>query len=84
LVRFIGVTGHGIDIARLHKRAPELLDFDSVLFPYNYLMMQNPQYASDVIDLFRLCEARNTAVQTIKLINRAGWGDRPQTRNTWY
>lgn len=84
LVRFIGVTGHGVDIARLHKQALERFDFDSVLFPYNYPMMQNPQYAADVIDLLRLCEARNTAVQTIKSITRAGWGDRPQTRNTWY
>lgn len=84
LVRFIGVTGHGTEIAHLHKRALELFDFDSVLLPYNFLMMQNPQYAADVIDLLRLCEARNVAVQTIKSITRAGWGDRPKTRNTWY
>ena len=84
LVRFIGVTGHGVDIARLHKLALERFDFDSVLFPYNYPMMQNPQYVADVIDLMRLCEARNTAVQTIKSITRGGWGDRQQMRNTWY
>ena len=84
LIRFIGVTGHGVDIARLHKLALERFDFDSVLFPYNYPMMQNPQYVADVIDLMRLCEARNTAVQTIKSITRGGWGDRQQTRNTWY
>jgi len=84
LVRFIGVTGHGVDIARLHKLALERFDFDSVLFPYNYPMMQNPQYVADVIDLMRLCEARNTAVQTIKSITRGGWGDRQRTRNTWY
>jgi aryl-alcohol dehydrogenase-like predicted oxidoreductase len=84
LVRSIGITGHGTDIARLHKLALERFDFDSVLFPYNYLMMQNPQYAADVIDLLRSCEMRNTAAQTIKSITRAGWGNRPQTRNTWY
>jgi predicted aldo/keto reductase-like oxidoreductase len=84
LVRFIGITGHGTGIARLHKRALERFDFDSVLLPYNYVMMQNPQYAADVIDLLRSCKARNIAVQAIKSITRAGWGDRPQTRNTWY
>jgi aryl-alcohol dehydrogenase-like predicted oxidoreductase len=84
LVRFIGITGHGTDIARLHKLALERFDFDSVLFPYNYVMMQNPKYAADAFDLLKSCEARNTAVQTIKSITRAGWGDRPQTRNTWY
>jgi aryl-alcohol dehydrogenase-like predicted oxidoreductase len=84
LVRFIGVTGHSTDIARLHRRALERFDFDSVLFPYNYLMLQNPQYSADVIDLLSLCEERNTAVQTIKSIARSGWGERPHTRNTWY
>ena len=84
LVRFIGVTGHGTDIARLHKAALERFDFDSVLLPYNYTMMQNPRYAADFIELLRTCEQRNVAVQTIKSITRAPWGDHPQTRNTWY
>jgi len=84
LVRFIGVTGHGTEIARLHKSALERFDFDSVLLPYNYLMMQNPRYAADVKELFRVCAERNVAIQTIKSITRAAWGDRPQTRSTWY
>jgi hypothetical protein len=47
-------------------------------------MMQNPQYATDVINLLKACAAGNTAAQTIKSITRAGWGNQPQTRNTWY
>jgi predicted aldo/keto reductase-like oxidoreductase len=84
LVHFIGITGHGTDIARLHKLALERFDFDSVLFPYNYPMLQNPQYAADVNELLRACATANIAAQTIKSITRAGWGDRPQTRSTWY
>lgn len=84
LIRFIGVTGHGTDIARLHKKALERFDFDSVLLPYNYPMMQNPQYAADVRHLFRICAERNVAIQTIKSITRAPWGDHPHTRSTWY
>jgi aryl-alcohol dehydrogenase-like predicted oxidoreductase len=84
LARFIGVTGHGVDIARLHKAALERFDFDSVLLPYNYAMMQNPRYAADFSELLRACEQRNAAVQTIKSLTRAPWGDRPHTRNTWY
>ena len=84
LVRFIGVTGHGTEIARLHKSALERFDFDSVLLPYNYPMMQNPRYAADVKELFRVCAERNVAIQTIKSITRAAWGNRPQTRSTWY
>jgi len=84
LVRFIGITGHGTEIARLHREALERFDFDSVLLPYNYPMMQNPKYAADVIALFRICAERNTAIQAIKSITRSPWGDHPQTRSTWY
>ncbi len=47
LVRFLGVTGHDTAIPVMHKRSLMRFDFDSVLLPYNYAMMQNPQYAAD-------------------------------------
>jgi predicted aldo/keto reductase-like oxidoreductase len=84
LVRFIGVTGHGVTVAAMHKRALEQFDFDSVLLPYNYTMMQNPAYAADFEALLALCQERNVAVQTIKSITRGPWGDKPHTRATWY
>ncbi|RME82941.1 MAG: aldo/keto reductase [Caldilineae bacterium] len=84
LTRFIGITGHGTQIARLHLRALERMDFDAVLLPYNYPMMQNPQYAADFRALLQVCEARNVAVQTIKSLCRRPWGRKPQTRATWY
>ena len=40
LVRFIGVTGHGLRIAEMHLRSLERFDFDSVLLPYNFTMRQ--------------------------------------------
>ncbi len=43
LVRFLGITGHGTKIAELHRRSLERFEFDSVLLPYNYTMMQNSQ-----------------------------------------
>lgn len=84
LTRFIGITGHGTLIAHLHRRALERVDFDAVLLPYNYAMMQNPQYAADFEALMAVCQARNVAVQTIKSITRRPWGTRPPTRTTWY
>jgi aryl-alcohol dehydrogenase-like predicted oxidoreductase len=84
LVRFIGVTGHGTEIAALHLKALEKFDFDSVLLPYNYAMMKNLQYRADFEKLVERCQARNTAIQTIKSLTRAGWGERLHTRNTWY
>ncbi len=84
LVRFIGVTGHGVTIAAMHMRSLERFDFDSVLLPYNYPMMQNPQYAADFEALLALCQERNVAVQTIKAVTRAPWGERERTAATWY
>ncbi|HEV2126733.1 MAG TPA: aldo/keto reductase [Chloroflexota bacterium] len=84
LVRFIGVTGHGTGIARMHRRSLERFPFDSVLLPYNFVMMQNPEYAADFEALVSLCEERGVAVQTIKAITRAPWGERDRTTSTWY
>jgi aryl-alcohol dehydrogenase-like predicted oxidoreductase len=84
LVRFIGVTGHGVTIAAMHKRSLEKFDFDSVLLPYNYPMMQNEQYVADFEALLALCQQRNIAVQTIKAITRRPWGDQARSRATWY
>jgi aryl-alcohol dehydrogenase-like predicted oxidoreductase len=84
LVRFIGVTGHGLTVAAMHRRALERFDFDSVLLQYNYLVMQNSQYAADFESLLTLCQERNVAVQTIKSITRGPWGDKPHNRATWY
>lgn len=84
LVRFIGVTGHGVTVARQHLRSLERFDFDSVLLPYNYPMMQNAQYAADFEELVARCHERNVAIQTIKAITKAPWGDQPHTAATWY
>ena len=84
LVSYIGVTGHGLTVAKRHLESLEAYDFDSVLLPYSYVMMQLPGYAADFEALFAVCQERNVAVQTIKAITRAPWGDKKQTRATWY
>ena len=84
LVRFLGVTAHGSKSAVMHIRSLERFDFDSVLLPYNYLMMQNTRYASEFNELIELCKKRNVAVQTIKSIARRPWSDLPRTYNTYF
>jgi aryl-alcohol dehydrogenase-like predicted oxidoreductase len=84
LVRFIGVTGHGTTVAAMHRRALERFPFDSFLLPYNYPMMQNRQYAADFEALLAVCQERGVAVQTIKAITRAPWGEQPHSAATWY
>ena len=84
LVRFIGVTGHGAQIAATHFRSLERFDFDSVLLPYSYIMMQNSYYADAFERLATVCQERNVAMLTIKSIARSPWWGRERTRTTWY
>jgi predicted aldo/keto reductase-like oxidoreductase len=84
LVRFLGVTGHGLKAPAMHLRSLERFDFDSVLLPYSYTLMQNPRYAADVDTLLSLCRERGVAIQTIKSIARRPWGERPKTHNTYF
>ena len=84
LTRFIGVTGHGVIAPEMHSCSLERYDFDSVLLPYSYVMMQNPQYAADFDALTELCQERVVAVQTIKSLVHRPWGERERTRATWY
>ncbi|HUQ42464.1 MAG TPA: aldo/keto reductase [Candidatus Limnocylindrales bacterium] len=84
LVRFIGVTGHGIEAPRQHRRSLERFPFDSVLFPYNFTQMQG-RYADDAEALIALCAKRGVAMQTIKAITLGAWRqERPATPTTWY
>jgi aryl-alcohol dehydrogenase-like predicted oxidoreductase len=84
LVRFIGVTGHGLTIAAMHQRSLERFAFDSVLLPYSHVSVQDEQYASDFERVLATCNERNVAVQTIKGIARGPWGSREHTSSTWY
>jgi aryl-alcohol dehydrogenase-like predicted oxidoreductase len=84
LIKWIGVTGHGIQIAANHRRSLDRFDFDSVLLPYNFVTMQLPYYAENFEALTRTCAERNVAVQTIKSIAAKPWLGREHTRTTWY
>lgn len=84
LTRFIGVTGHGVTVAAMHLRSLERFPFDSVLLPYNYVMMQNQQYAADFEALSKVCAERNIAMQTIKGITLGPWNEKEHTHGTWY
>jgi len=84
LVRWIGVTGHGAQIAANHRRSVQRFDFDSVLLPYNFVTMQSPYYAENFEALVATCAERGTAVQTIKSIALRPWLGRERRRTTWY
>ena len=84
LVRFIGVTGHGSQVAAMHLRSLERFAFDSVLFPYNFTMLGIPQYADDAEALLKVCNQRNVATQTIKSVARRRWQNLADRKFSWY
>ena len=84
LIRFIGVTGHDVAVVERHMQSLEKFDFDSVLLPYNYLMMQNPEYVAGFDRVEALCKERGIAVQTIKSLALGPIGDKPKKHAVWY
>lgn len=85
IVRYLGVTGHELVVPRMHLRSLERFDFDTVLLPYNYVLMQDSQYAADFEALMAVCAERNVAVQTIKSLCRRPWPQNvARNRSTWY
>jgi aryl-alcohol dehydrogenase-like predicted oxidoreductase len=84
LTRFIGITGHGLQAPRMHRQSLDRFDFDTVLLPCNYLLMQNSEYATDFNRLMAYCREHNIVVQTIKAIARGFWGKKRHSHVTWY
>ena len=84
LCRFIGVTGHGLRIPAMHLRSLHAFDFDSVLLPYNFVLLERPDYRADFEALVELCAERQVAVQTIKAIARGRWAGSREGKFSWY
>ena len=85
LARHIGVTGHGVRIARMHLRSLERFPFASVLLPYSYVALTDDAYRADVEELLGVCAANEVAVQTIKGVARRRWRDDDDRRRfAWY
>jgi predicted aldo/keto reductase-like oxidoreductase len=85
LTRFIGITGHGVDSPAIFIEALRRFDFDTILFPLNYIQYANPVYQQNSEELLRLCQEKQVGVMVIKSITRGPWADgQPHTHTTWY
>ena len=58
LTRFIGITGHGVEAPAIFLDALRRFDFDSVLFPLNFVQYANPVYRRNAEELLRQCRQR--------------------------
>ena len=84
IVRFIGVTGHGLEVAERHLQSLAEFPFDSVLFPYNYAQLKDERYAAEVEELIEACTGRGVAIQTIKSLSKGRWGSKEHHSAPWY
>ena len=84
LTRFIGITGHGVNAPQIYLEALRRFDFDTVLFPLNFVQMANPEYRKYAEELIATCKAKDVGTMIIKAITKGPWGAREHTATTWY
>jgi len=84
LTKFIGITGHGVNAPQIYLEALRRFDFDSVLFPLNFVQMANPEYRKNAEELIATCKAKDVGTMVIKSITKGPWGEKQHTATTWY
>jgi predicted aldo/keto reductase-like oxidoreductase len=84
LIQYIGITGHGANAPQIYLEALRRFDFDSILFPLNFVQMANPEYRKYTEELIAECKAKDVGTMVIKTITKAPWGERKHTATTWY
>jgi len=84
LTKYIGITGHGLDAPKIYLEALRRFDFDSILFPLNFVQMGIPEFRKYAEELIATCRAKDVGTMVIKTITKAPWGEREHTATTWY
>jgi aryl-alcohol dehydrogenase-like predicted oxidoreductase len=84
LTRYLGITGHGVEAPAIFLEALKRFEFDSVLFPLNFVQMANPLYRKNTEDLLTECKQKDVGSMVIKSITKGPWGAKHQSANTWY
>ncbi len=84
LTRFIGITGHGMDTPDVFLEALNRFDFDTVMFPLNFILYGDSKYREQAEVLIQECHARNVGIITIKVLAKGPWGEKESDLVTWY
>jgi predicted aldo/keto reductase-like oxidoreductase len=84
LTKFLGITGHGAQTPQIFLEALRRFDFDTVLFPLNFVQMANPDYRKYSEELIAECKAKDVGTMVIKSITKGPWGEKHHTATTWY
>jgi aryl-alcohol dehydrogenase-like predicted oxidoreductase len=84
LTRWLGITGHTHDAPTTLREALRRFDFDTVMFPLNFVLWTDPVYRREAEALLEDCRTRDVGVHVIKALAKDPWGDRTRTHSTWY
>jgi aryl-alcohol dehydrogenase-like predicted oxidoreductase len=85
IVGGIGITGHGVGVARVHLEALRRFPFDTVLTPYSFLLVRDARFRAEFDALTAEAEANDVALMLIKYMAKDLWRDTATARRaTWY
>jgi aryl-alcohol dehydrogenase-like predicted oxidoreductase len=84
LTKFLGITGHGVNTPQIFLEALRRFDFDTVMFPLNFIQMANPEYRNYAEELIATCKAKDVGTMIIKSVTKGPWGEKHHTATTWY
>jgi predicted aldo/keto reductase-like oxidoreductase len=84
LTNYIGITGHGFEAPVIFQEALRRFDFDSILFPINFVQYAIPSYRHESQKLLQMANEKDVGIMAIKYITRGPWGDKPQEYHMWY
>jgi aryl-alcohol dehydrogenase-like predicted oxidoreductase len=84
LVRWIGITAHGIEAPDVILQALAGYDFDTVMLPVNFILFSNKSYRQKCEELLAECRAKDLGVLAIKTLAKRPWGGRRAVYRTWY
>ena len=73
--RFAGITGHDLEVPRVHLEALRRYDLDTVMFPVYPALWARTEYRDAAEELLGVCAARDIGVMVIKAVAHRPWAD---------
>jgi predicted aldo/keto reductase-like oxidoreductase len=84
LVKWLGITGHGMFAPAVQSAVLERMDLDTIMFPLNPRLFGDVNYRTETGKLLQTAAERDLGVMTIKAGSKAPWRGREKTYTPWY
>ena len=84
LCRFVGITGHDLEVPQTFLEALRRYDLDTVMFPIYPGLWARADYRAAAEELLDMCAQRDIGVMVIKACARRPWGEGERFATSWY